>query len=165
MYQFLQFCQFLYKSSNEHGVHSPFVFTYVTKCLYSKSKLHNDKGVNALLKSLEYFSIKTVSIIEEGQQFKETFEGNTDIKTTAKNASFLIIDHPKNLPLDSISYKNDLTNGTMMYIHSPYTNKAKKESWEIVKNDSRVTVTVDMFYGAMVFFRKEQVKEHFKIRI
>lgn len=121
--------------------------------------------MNALLKSLDYFNIKTVNIIEEGQQFKEALKGNTNINTTTGNAPFLIIDCPKNLPLEELSLQDEAPNGTMIYIHSPYTNKAKKESWEILKNDSSVTVTVDMFYGAMVFFRKEQVKEHFKIRI
>lgn len=35
-YQILAYFKFLAKSTNEHGVHSPFVFDLVTKCFYDK---------------------------------------------------------------------------------------------------------------------------------
>ncbi|WP_430400321.1 class I SAM-dependent methyltransferase [Flavobacterium sp.] len=37
------------------------------------------------------------------------------------------------------------------------------EAWEIIKNHSKVTVTIDTFQWGIVFFRKEQKKEHFII--
>ena len=39
------------------------------------------------------------------------------------------------------------------------------DSWTKIKQDSRVSVTVDHFYFGLVFFRKEQKKEDFKIRV
>lgn len=39
-----------------------------------------------------------------------------------------------------------------------------KSAWEEIKENERVTVTLDLFYLGIVFFRKEQVKEHFVIR-
>jgi hypothetical protein len=38
-------------------------------------------------------------------------------------------------------------------------------AWEIIKNHSKVTVTIDTFQWGLVFFRYEQEKEHFVIRI
>ena len=38
-------------------------------------------------------------------------------------------------------------------------------SIELIKKHPKVTVTVDLFYFGIVFFRKEQAKEHFKIRV
>ncbi len=37
-------------------------------------------------------------------------------------------------------------------------------AWEEIKMHPRVTVSLDLFYMGIVFFRKEQVKEHFIIR-
>lgn len=37
MYQILSYIKFLWKSKNQHGVHSPFVFDLVTKCFYDKT--------------------------------------------------------------------------------------------------------------------------------
>ncbi len=37
-------------------------------------------------------------------------------------------------------------------------------AWEYIKNNKDVTVTIDLFQIGLVFFRKEQVKEHFVAR-
>jgi predicted O-methyltransferase YrrM len=37
-------------------------------------------------------------------------------------------------------------------------------AWEEIKNDRRVTVTIDLFFIGIVFFRSTQVKEHFVLR-
>lgn len=37
MYQLRQYINFLLNSTNQHGIHSPFVFDLVTKCLYDKT--------------------------------------------------------------------------------------------------------------------------------
>jgi hypothetical protein len=39
------------------------------------------------------------------------------------------------------------------------------EAWEEIKTHPKVTVTIDTFYWGLVFFRNEQPKEHFKIRV
>ncbi|MBI2269717.1 MAG: class I SAM-dependent methyltransferase [Bacteroidetes bacterium] len=39
-----------------------------------------------------------------------------------------------------------------------------EQAWEYIKKHDRVTLTVDLFFIGIVFFRKEQVKEHFVLR-
>ncbi len=39
-----------------------------------------------------------------------------------------------------------------------------KQAWSSIKNHEAVTVTIDLFAFGIVFFRREQEKEHFKIR-
>ncbi len=46
-------------------------------------------------------------------------------------------------------------------VDAPY----KDEAWEQLKAHPMVRVTMDLFYCGVVFIRKEQAKEHFKIRI
>jgi hypothetical protein len=40
-----------------------------------------------------------------------------------------------------------------------------EEAWNIIKEHSLVTVTIDVFQWGIVFFRREQPKEHFIIRV
>lgn len=37
-------------------------------------------------------------------------------------------------------------------------------AWTIIKDDPRVTLTIDLFFIGLVFFRKEQQKQHFTVR-
>lgn len=45
-----------------------------------------------------------------------------------------------------------------------YASPGMKEAWNEIKNNERVTVTLDLFHLGIVFFRKEQVKQHFLIK-
>ncbi|MES2456518.1 MAG: class I SAM-dependent methyltransferase [Bacteroidota bacterium] len=45
-----------------------------------------------------------------------------------------------------------------------YWSKGMKEAWEEIKSHPEVTVTVDLFWIGLVYFRTGQVKEHFKIK-
>jgi predicted O-methyltransferase YrrM len=46
-----------------------------------------------------------------------------------------------------------------------YWTSEMQEAWSIIKKHSKVTVTIDLFHFGIIFFRKEQAKEHFKIRM
>jgi len=46
-----------------------------------------------------------------------------------------------------------------------YRSKGMKEAWAEIKAHPQVTVTVDLFWIGLVFFRKGQEKEGFKIRV
>ena len=39
-----------------------------------------------------------------------------------------------------------------------------EEAWEEIKKNPKVTITIDLFFMGLVFFRKEQAKENFTVR-
>lgn len=45
-----------------------------------------------------------------------------------------------------------------------YWSSEMKEAWEEIKKNEQVRVTIDLYSIGIVFFRKEQAKEHFVIR-
>jgi hypothetical protein len=52
----------------------------------------------------------------------------------------------------------------MLIFDDIYWSEGMKEAWAAIKAHPDVTVTVDLFWIGLVFFRKGQVKEDFKIR-
>lgn len=67
---------------------------------------------------------------------------------------------------DLISEHKELFhNNSMLLLANIHSNKNNSTIWEALKQNEEVTVSLDMFYCGALFFRKEQVKEHFKIRI
>lgn len=57
-----------------------------------------------------------------------------------------------------------ISNETVWVFDDIHWSEGMEEAWEIIKKHPEVTVTIDTFQWGFVFFRKEQVKEHFIIR-
>lgn len=54
--------------------------------------------------------------------------------------------------------------GSLLIFDDIYWSKGMKEAWEEIKGHPEVTVTIDLFWIGLVYFRKGQAKEHFKIK-
>ncbi len=256
MYQVLAYIKFLLSSTNQHGVHSPFIYNFVTKCLYDKKKYEAYSKIkdyrNALFRNNDTIeitdfgsgsrvfksNIRTASDIARNsgtpikraklfyrltQYFKPkntlelgtslgiathamalgysenkitSIEGCSKISLYAKqqltnfkienttietgefktilpqlkepNYNLIFFDGHHNKDA-TIQYFESLlckaNNETIFVFDDIYWSKGMTEAWEYIKTHSAVTVTVDCFHLGVVFFRKEQVKEHFKIRV
>lgn len=255
-YQIIQYIKFLLKSTNQHGVHSPFVYDLVTKCFYDKTRYpeyHKIKDFITRLKSVKlklnvtdfgagskklssnqrqisdiaktsgttikrakllfrivsYFKSNTILELGTSLGFAtqtmslgnpeskiDTIEGCPNISNYTKS-HFLTLDY-KNInfivgniddAIKNISSKQyDLIffdgnhqkvptlkyfetllptahNDTVFIFDDIYWSKGMTEAWDTIKQHPKVTVTIDTFFWGFVFFRKEQVKEHFTIRV
>ncbi|WP_158844416.1 O-methyltransferase [Algibacter sp. L1A34] len=256
MYQITQYFKFLLKSSNQHGVHSPFVYDLITKCFYDKKKYTDYKKIIGYKKTLKENtnSIKITDLGAGSQVMKQeervisqmaknagstnkrakllyrlslyfkpenslelgtslgiattalhlgnpdahitTIEGCPNIAAFSKS-NFEKFDF-KNIKMITGDFNNEIEklkantydlvffdgnhkkDATLLYFESLletahndsvfifddiYWSKGMTEAWEIIKKHPKVTVTIDTFFWGFVFFRKEQVREDFIIRV
>ncbi|WP_418603379.1 O-methyltransferase [Hwangdonia sp.] len=256
LYQIKQYIKFLLKSTNQHGVHSPFVYNLVTKCFYDTANYPAYKNIinyrNALLKAktnikvtdlgagsrvlkrtqrsvpdmaknagttykrakllhrlVRYFEFET--ILELGTSLgiatqamhlanpkaditsiegcpnisnftKANFEkhnlnhitvitDNFDNATKALASNkydFIFFDgnHQKEATLKYFETLIETAHNDSVFIFDDiYWSKDMTEAWETIKQHPKVSVSIDTFFWGFVFFRKEQVKEHFVIRV
>lgn len=54
--------------------------------------------------------------------------------------------------------------GSLLIFDDIYWSKGMKEAWREIKDHPEVMVTIDLFWIGLVYFKKGQVKEHFKIK-
>lgn len=256
MYQIIQYIKFLLKSTNKHGVHSPFVYNLVTKCFYDKHVYTDYKSIlnyrKKLLKNAtkikvsdlgagsqvmkqqertvpelaknagttikrakllyritNYFKPKNILelgtslgiathamhlgnpdakiiTIEGCPNISEFTQGNfknnqleiphvitgnfndeiDKLKSNTYNLIFFDGNHQKAATLNYFeSLLETANNETVLIFDDIYWSKGMTEAWEAIKQHPKVTVTIDTFFWGFIFFRKEQVKEHFVIRI
>jgi predicted O-methyltransferase YrrM len=256
VYQILAYIKFLFSSTNQHGVHSPFIYHFVTKCLYNKTKYEAYSKIidyrNVLIRNNDTIEVKdfgsgsrvfksnirSISAIAKNAgtpikraklflrlthyfKPKQTLELGTSLgistqamalgyskntvislegcpktatytklqlkKFNIDNAKVETSEFKKIIPIlkepyfdliffdghhdkeATIQYFETLLpkviNETIFVFDDIYWSKGMTEAWEYIKSHNSVTVTVDCFNLGFVFFRKEQVKEHFKIRL
>ena len=200
-YRQRKYFQFLLKSSNQHGVHSPFVYQLVTKCLYKKidknswktfqksnnellknKKIKNShKKAKILLKLIHYFKPKNNLEITSSLDLvviKHAMNSRNTCVTTIANTPTEISEVTLNRKFDCIYFhKNQITlktfntclktinNNSFFIFNDIYESSETIKNWSSIKNHPKVKVSLDLFYFGVIFFRKEQAKEHFKIRI
>ncbi|WP_251059571.1 O-methyltransferase [Winogradskyella immobilis] len=255
MYQIISYIKFLFTSTNQHGIHSPFVYDLITKCFYDKSKKESysklkdyknsllksnhtidvtdlgegsktfntnsrvikniaktsaslNKSMNLMYRLIAYFKPKQV--LELGTSLGvatyamalgndnskiTTVEGcpntsnftNNQLENRANNITyknghfktvipklpqnefdFIFFDghHNKKATLEYFKMLLPKANNDSIFIFDDiYWSKDMTEAWNEIKAHPKVTVTIDTFFWGFVFFRKEQQKEHFKIRV
>jgi predicted O-methyltransferase YrrM len=251
------YLKFIKNSTNQHGVHSPFVYSLVTKCFYDKknyaeyeilkkyrnsllenknfievtdfgagsrvfksnkrqiSKIAKTAGISSkraklLFRVVNYFQPTTIleigtslglatSALSLGNKKSKiiTLEGCSNTieiaKSQLENSKFQNIefinskfeDYLKNQPTTNnqqliyfdgnhskkatLDYFEQLlptiTNETVWIFDDIHWSKDMEEAWETIKKHPKVKVTIDTFQWGFVFFRAEQEKEHFTIRV
>ena len=163
IFRILAFINYFIHSKNQHGIHSPFVFDFVTKGLYQKQK--NQKKINLksadlnFSKSEEKLLHKILIYFKIDDKFNEIINS---IKTLDKIHKVFYYNNLNNFKID---YLNRNSPVEMLIIRGIHQSKDNEKKWQKIIKIEDATVTIDLFYFGLVFFRKEQRKEHFIIRV
>lgn len=164
MYYIIQYLKHFVSATNQHGVHSPFVYDYITKCLYAKSNFKGSKTDKVVLKSIPYFRVEKYKIISKTKALQKRIETELNLLSSEEiPIDLLYCDEPEMKLLQD--YRDKIQNDSVFIIGNIYKNEDNKSLWKAAKEHDLVQVSIDLFYCGMLFFRKEQAKEHFKIRI
>lgn len=158
--KYFNYLSFFLKSTNQHGVHSPFIYQFVTKGLYKKTKslpvLNNDTRLDKLPKKERKIVAKILSFFNIDTIYYNTLEKE---ETITKELILVYLEHVKNWNTTYLNTKHIIL---IKGIHDATENN---KSWKKIICQTENIVTVDLFYFGIIFFRPKQAKEHFIIRI
>lgn len=112
-------------------------------------------------KHFEEFNLKKINI---------KINNFDDELNNLKNEKFDLIYIDGNHRKDAtLLYFNTLlksvTHNSIIIFDDIHWSKGMTEAWEIIKQNQNVTLTIDTFYWGIVFFRQEQAKQQFTIRL
>ena len=95
----------------------------------------------------------------------EDYLSNCQLNTEHCQLIYFDGNHSKKATLDYFEFLlPTITNDSVWIFDDIHWSLDMEEAWEIIKNHPKVTVTIDTFQWGFVFFRSEQLKEHFVIR-
>jgi len=108
------------------------------------------------------YNIENIDFINtEFSSYLETVTGNCDWKLILFDGN-----HSKKATLEYFDLLlPTISNESVWIFDDIHWSTDMEEAWELIKNHPKVTVTIDTFQWGIVFFRKEQAKEHFTIRV
>ena len=111
--------------------------------------------------TLDHFTIENVELLEG--RFRESLE---NLQPHKIDMVYFDGNHSKEATL---AYVEKLLptaiNGSVWIFDDIHWSKEMTAAWEYIKALPEVSVTIDCFWLGLVFFRNEQVKEHFYVRL
>jgi Methyltransferase domain len=112
---------------------------------------------------LQILNVRNVkSIVTEFSEYFKT----QNLKPKTHNLIYFDGNHSKKATLDYFEVLiPTITNETVWIFDDIHWSAEMQEAWEIIKKHPKVSVTIDTFQWGLVFFRREQPKEHFVIRV
>ena len=122
----------------------------------------------AIAKSqLQQLNINNVKCVTT--EFNSYFEKrNSSLSDTTEQFSLIYFDgnHSKKATLDYFEQLlPTIHNDTVWIFDDIHWSAEMEEAWEVIKKHPKVKVTIDTYQWGFVFFRYEQPKQHFIIRI
>lgn len=161
-YRVISYLRFLFHATNQHGVHSPFVYKYITQCLYKKITVKEPKYIIVLFKSMLYFNVHHISVSKKNTRLVQKItEQFPDLMFDQAPFDLIYLEKPSRSFLENKNIHND----TIVILDNIHQTKKNTAIWKNIILSSQLSVTIDLYNCGVVFFRKEQAKEHFKIRI
>ena len=181
----MSYLKFILKSTNAHGVHSPFIYALVSEGFYYGRKVKNNNGkglssqaLTTLFKTINHFS--SFKLMVMGENEAEVTESIREAGEKTKTKIWLfspLAPIPGGPDLCVISGHNTQTvlpvfnsllkhvnDHTFFALPNVHATPEMEQAWETIKKDPNVTVTVDTYHLGLIFFRKGQAKQHFTIR-
>lgn len=131
-------------ANSRHGVHSPFVYQLVDEVIYGTQSVEQISLHESLQKQTPKVQAMLCRVLQAHPDFANVF----------------IIDTPNTHAEILAHAKTD----TLIIVLDIYDSIEQKHQWKLIQAHSNVTVTIDLFYVGLVYFRKGQAKEDFKIR-
>jgi hypothetical protein len=152
-----------------HGVHSPFVFSFITAVLNSKELNKQAASTNkyrALVNGIITF-YKPVVVME----LEATPSNKANVLEGIENTNtidLLYLKQNKNAA-DLMIYLNaaikKINTESILIFEGIHDSEEMEASWEKIKMHKEVKLTIDLYKLGIIFFRQEQLeKENFIIR-
>lgn len=160
---------FLLKSTNQHGVHSPFVFRLVTQCFYLRDKIpcsHYPEGISKrkgqfLLRLVKYFAPKSIKIYSDRKDFTSFFPAPLT-EVSKQQQDMIILYQQENKPTIE-QLIEQMHNDSLLLVVAPHQRENEDFFKQLAENKA-FTVVIDTFSFALFFIRSEQERECFVIR-
>jgi hypothetical protein len=178
----ISYLLYYFRSKTKFQIHSPFVYDIVTKVIepYTPTEFYQDicpdyslfnKYDKFIFRLFHFLKAKTIipigkdsqltTTLQNLAQHKEHFQEKNHHDINIDVIQIISIDRNSKLELDK--FLKHCHNQSVVIVEKKHLYPQEK-IWQYLKNHPETTLSIDMFKIGMVFFRKEQTKQHFLIR-
>ncbi|GGG33509.1 O-methyltransferase [Christiangramia forsetii] len=139
----------------------------VAKEQFAKYQLNNIQLINAQFENALSQLNSDLNNRQQKTENRQLLAPNSEFQTARKfDLIYFDGNHQKAATLDYFENLLPTTHNNSVFIFDDiHWSQEMEEAWEEIKAHPEVTVSIDTFQWGLVFFRKQQVKQDFAIRV
>jgi hypothetical protein len=156
---------FWLSANNRHGVHSPFVYQFLDQGLYAPHLRGMPPGKRLLAAALEYFRPGRIGLSadpETPRQLPLLPVGGSLSEDPPYD--LFIFGTPSGSVTNFLLKEDHWHNDSIVFVGGLRTSVEAHRQWGQLCRQPPVRIVVETFGAGLLFFRKEQAPQHFKIR-
>ena len=156
---------FWFQAKNRHGVHSPFIYEFLDRAVYTPGVKQGVSRKRILRAARLHFNPKRIWMASN-LPGKSEIRGNQEVDSTLPGPPFdlLVFDRPTHEVGEILSDPGQWHNDSVIYLGNLRGSASTYASWEQIIQHPSIRVVVESYWEGLLFFRKEQAKQHFRIR-
>ena len=156
---------FWFQAKNRHGVHSPFIYEFLDRAVYAPGVKQGAPGQRLLRAVRVHFNPKRIWMASN-LPANPGFRGNPEADTALGGPPYdlLVFDKPSHEVGEILNNPGQWHNDSIVYLGNLRGSASAYAMWEQISQHPSIRVVVESYREGLLFFRKEQVQQHFKIR-
>ena len=159
--------RFWWRANNQYGVHSPFLYAFLTKSLYRKPRYAGPQYWQLTKKCIDHFGPQQLwvhgspqELPEQSLDFREVNLSRNPL--TESPSPFLLLLLRGDFDLETLNF-NDWPENCMVIIANIREEK-QRQLWEEMKQIDSFRMTAEFSRTGWLVIRPGQQKEHFSLR-
>lgn len=121
-----------------------------------------DRAERILFKCISYFGVSNIKLPAGKEDLRKELEELSTICMNTAPFDLVYSEYPSAEDLEDLL--PCIHNDTIYLVNGIRDSHNNLREWELLKKFTEVRVSMDFFSCGLIFFRREQVEQHFKIR-
>ena len=156
---------FWFQAKNRHGVHSPFIYEFLDQAVYTRDVKKGPPQQRLLRATRGHFSPERIWVSTDLPANSGILkEPNADPALQRPSFDLFVFDMPSQEVTEVLNDTALWHNDSIVYLGNIRSSASACALWEQIRVHPSVRVSVEAYWEGLLFFRKEQAKQHFKIR-
>lgn len=157
--------RFWFQAKNRHGIHSPFIYEFLDRAVYTPNVKQGSPRQRLLRATRVHFNPERIWV-SPGLPANSGIRKELNLDTTLQGPpfDFIVFDVPVREVSEVLSDAGQWHNDSILYLGNLRSSDSAYALWKQICAHPSIRVVVESYWEGLLFFRKEQAKQYFRIR-
>ena len=156
---------FRLQAKTRHGTHSPFIYAFLEDTLYARKRKGLSDELRLLQATVEHFKPRNIGASTESGLSRWLKERHPGLRWEGPPFDLILFEKPRADLLEFAAQKELWHDKSIVFVSGIREGDLNRGFWKRACALPEYRIQLETYASGLLFFRPEQAREHFKIRI